>query len=174
MPTQTWNGNTSTDWNTISNWTGSPNRVPNNGDDVVIGSTTRSPTLGASTSIKSLTLNGTDTLTISGTSTTLTISGTSTTSVNVGASATILLSGTSDVLTAAGGISNSGTITVGANRVTATVRAPSQTIPAQRSVYRVVRSATPERLVSAILERLRAAVRAVLQAVLAVQATPAL
>src|SRR5437762_936813 len=112
MPTQTWNGSTSTDWNTVANWTGSPIRVPNNGDDVVIGSTARSPTLSLSTSIKSLTLNGTDTLTISGSSTTLTVA-----------------NGTT--LSSSGGITGVGTVTgtiTGATGCTATITASGGTL----------------------------------------------
>jgi hypothetical protein len=58
--TITWNGSSSTDWNTAANWSGG---VPTATDDVIIGNWTpggplRQPTLGASTTIKSLTIRG--------------------------------------------------------------------------------------------------------------------
>lgn len=56
--TKTWAGGTSTDWATASNW--SPSGVPAAGDDVIIGNFApgNQPTLSASTTINSLTING--------------------------------------------------------------------------------------------------------------------
>lgn len=53
-----WNGATSTDWNTASNW--STNTVPSSTDDVFVGNFVagNQPTLAGSTTIHSLTING--------------------------------------------------------------------------------------------------------------------
>jgi hypothetical protein len=62
MATRNWTGSTSTDWFTAGNWdTG----VPTNGDDVIIGTTMKSPIIGGTPTItiNTLTINGTDTLT---------------------------------------------------------------------------------------------------------------
>jgi autotransporter-associated beta strand protein len=56
--TKTWNGGSSTDWNTAANW--SPNGVPASGDDVVMGNFVpgNQSTLSGSTTILSLTIKG--------------------------------------------------------------------------------------------------------------------
>jgi|GEM_PF-5604753 len=62
--TITWNGNTSTDWNTASNWTGG---IPASGDDVTIPTgLARYPilTTGQTFSIKSITINSGGILTL--------------------------------------------------------------------------------------------------------------
>lgn len=55
--TRTWIGNTNTDWNTASNWSG--NAVPTNSDDVVInnGSASNQPILDQDRTIASLTIS---------------------------------------------------------------------------------------------------------------------
>src|SRR5258708_19913522 len=63
MATKTWTGALSTDWNTAGNW--SPPGVPASTDDVLIGTTANSPTLSVSgTTVNSITISGTDTLTL--------------------------------------------------------------------------------------------------------------
>ena len=63
MATKTWTGSVSADWFTAGNWTGG---IPGTTDDAVIGTTTTSPTIGGTPlfTIQSLTINGSDTLTV--------------------------------------------------------------------------------------------------------------
>src|SRR4051794_13649517 len=63
MATTNWLGTTSTDWFTAGNW---DNGVPTDTSDVVIGTTGTSPTIGGTPifTINTLTINGTDTLTM--------------------------------------------------------------------------------------------------------------
>ena len=63
MTTTNWLGTTSTDWFTSTNW---DNGVPTATSDVVIGATATSPTIGGTPifTINTLTINGTDTLTM--------------------------------------------------------------------------------------------------------------
>ncbi len=64
MATKTWTGAVSTDWNDPNNW--SLFGVPGSADDVVIGTTANSPTLSASTTVNTVSINGSDTLTLAG------------------------------------------------------------------------------------------------------------
>ena len=99
MVAKTWVGGGSpnpTDWNQANNW--SPSGVPASGDTVTIGATTNSPTLSASTTVTSVTINGTDTLTLSGAGTTLT------------ATSGITLSNASATISGAGNIAAATTI----------------------------------------------------------------
>jgi Hint domain-containing protein/uncharacterized protein DUF4347 len=105
-----WNGNTSTDWGTSTNWT--PSGTPGTNDTVTIGTTTRSPTLSASTHIKTLTISGSDTLTLSGSTTTLTVS-------------------TGTTLSSSGGITGVGTVVstiTGTSTCTGTITASGGTL----------------------------------------------
>jgi hypothetical protein len=66
VATRTWTGSVSTDWNDPNNW--SLFGVPGSADDVVIGTTATSPVLPFSTNVtvNTITINGTDTLTLIG------------------------------------------------------------------------------------------------------------
>jgi len=67
VATVTWNGSTSTDWNTASNW--SPAVVPTSGDTVVIpngAGITFQPVLFSNVAVAGLTINSGSTLTLSG------------------------------------------------------------------------------------------------------------
>jgi Hint domain len=70
VATFTWTGDVSSDWTTNGNW--SQSGTPGSSDDVVIGSATPSPTLSASATVNMVTIDGSDTLTLSGETTTLT------------------------------------------------------------------------------------------------------
>ena len=126
--TKTWNGGTSTDWNTAANW--SPSGIPATGDDVVCtNGNARYPILNASAnnavrslainSGSSVTLNSGGSLTVSGgnssisgavTNTGGTLSFANTTTVNSGG--TMVLSGGTNLLSAALSISAGGTLVV--------------------------------------------------------------
>ena len=67
-----WTGNTSTDWNLATNW--SDGRIPTSTDNVIIPNVTNKPIIGASASCKNITINTGSSLTITGTNT-LTVSG---------------------------------------------------------------------------------------------------
>src|ERR1700760_26722 len=104
MVARTWvggNGGGSTDWFRKQNW--NPNdSVPTAADSVTIGTTTNSPTIaGQAAPVLTLTMNGTDTLTI-GTGGSLSVAGTGATALSIGASATITMA-TGTSITDAGG-----------------------------------------------------------------------
>jgi len=99
-----WNGATSTDWNTGSNWVGG--NVPTSTDNALIPSTgvTNEPNVGANSSINALTISSGRTLTISS-GKTLSVAGSLVNNATVSGSGTLSLNGTS-----AQGINGTGTI----------------------------------------------------------------
>jgi len=99
-----WNGATSTDWNTGSNWVGG--NVPASTDNALIPSTgvTNEPNVGANSSINALTISSGRTLTISS-GKTLSVASSVVNNATVSGSGTLSLNGTS-----AQGISGTGTI----------------------------------------------------------------
>ena len=111
LETLTWTGATSTAWNTATNWSGTIQRVPANGDDVVIsGTPTRQPTLNVSSNnLNSLTISGVNTLTMG--AVTLHVANTTSSAITVGTGSTISITGGTITTGTAGGISNTGMIT---------------------------------------------------------------
>lgn len=99
LQAQTWNGNTSTDWNTASNWT--PAGVPVAAGNVTIPNTTNKPKLAGSTTITSISMSAGSAIDFNGFS--LTASGTF--SIQ-GATLNNTKAATDIVLTTAGGGSN--------------------------------------------------------------------
>ena len=110
-----WNGSSSTTWSTANNWT--PSGTPTSTDDVVIpGSTTRAPTVTASTTVNTINFTGNNTITVNSgvnltTNSGFTINST-VTSANVtfvGSSASTILEFSSSIFANFGTFSLSGT-----------------------------------------------------------------
>ena len=122
MATTTWTGSSSTAWASAPNW--SVSSIPAAADIVIIASSAKSLALTASTTIAGLTLNGTDSLTLSGAATVLTVTGTTTLSstggiagfgkllskVSASASNNAVLTATGGTLEITGAIANSGSL----------------------------------------------------------------
>src|SRR5260221_325723 len=111
MAIKTWTGLSSTDWNDPGNW--SPPGIPGSSDDVVIGTTANSPALGASTTVNTITINGSDTLALTASATVLTVTSGVTLSSSGGISGTGTLA--ASVTTSGGTLEVTGAITDSGN-----------------------------------------------------------
>ena len=115
MAIKTWTGGSSNDWFAAANW--NPLGVPSSADDVVIGSTARSPVVDASATVDAITIDGSDTLTLTGAATVLTVTNGITLSSTGGISgvgavaASIMATGAAHIMATGGTLEVTGTIT---------------------------------------------------------------
>ena len=110
----TWTGNSSTTWSTSGNW--SPSGTPGSTDDIVIpGSTTRAPTVTASTTVNTISITGSNTINVNSgvnlkTNSGFTINSGATVNVNfAGSSASTILEFNSSIFANFGTFNLSGT-----------------------------------------------------------------